>query len=377
MKRFLIACALALCTGVVYADPPRPPTVPAKSWVLFDLAGNQQLASQGADTRIDPGAMAQLMTVYVALTEVRAGDLSLDKEITPSKAALQAAKGGGASLYLAENQPVKVTTLLDGVAVLGANDAAVALAEATSGNEAGFVELMNAEARRLGMTGTVFKNASGISVTGQYSTVRDIAILSTALVRVFPQDYARFAQKTFSYRNIVQQNRNRLLWLDPSADGLADADVRVGGNQLAASAVRGPRRLVVVVSGAQSRSQASQSAQQLLNFGFQRYDAIKLYAANTPVRTLTVWKGASREVRAGFLRDLVVAVPRDEADSLKLQFVGREPMIAPLAVGDRVGSLRVTLEGRTLAEYPVVALDAVPPAGWLGRAWDQLRIWLK
>lgn len=376
MKRFLIACALALCAGAVFADPPKPPTVPAKSWVLFDLAGNQQLASEGADTRIDPGAMAQLMTVYVALTEIRAGGLSPDKEVTPSKAALQAAKGG-ASLYLADGQPVKVTTLLDGVAVLGANDAAVALAEATSGNEMSFVELMNAEAKRLGMTGTAFKNASGVTVTGQYSTVRDIAVLATALIRVFPQDYARYAQKTLGYRNVVQQNRNRLLWLDPSADGLADADVRIGGNQLAASAVRGPRRLVVVVSGAQSRSQASQSAQQLLNFGFQSYDAIKLYAANTPVRTLTVWKGAIREVRAGFLRDLVVAVPRDEANALKLQFIGREPMIAPLAAGDRVGSLRVTLEGRTLAEYPVVALDAVPPAGWFGRAWDQLRIWLK
>jgi serine-type D-Ala-D-Ala carboxypeptidase (penicillin-binding protein 5/6) len=377
MRRFLAAVLAALCwVGVLHAQIPQAPVVPAKSWVLFDLAGNQQLAAQDAQMRIDPGALTQLMTAYVSFTALRTGQITLDKDVTPGKAAVAAARNGS-SLFLTPDKPVHVSTLIDGVAVLGAADAAYALAEAVAGSEAAFVELMNTEAKRLGMPDTVFKNATGTSVTGQYSTARDLAVLATAMVRMFPQEYARFAHKSMVYRDLTQQSRNRLLWLDGSIDGLGAAGSRGGGNMVVASGVRGPRRLVAVVAGASSAAQASQSTQQLLNFGFQAYDAVKLYGAGQPVRQLTVWKGAQRQVDGGFLRDLVIAVPRDEAGSLKLQFVGREPMVAPLSKGDRIGTLRVTLEGRTLGEYPVVALADMPSAGWLGRSWDQLRLWLK
>ncbi|MFT4173615.1 MAG: D-alanyl-D-alanine carboxypeptidase family protein [Rhodocyclaceae bacterium] len=377
MRRLLAAALAALCgVGIAHAQVPPSPVVPAKSWVLFDLAGNQQLAAQDAQMRVDPGVLTQLMTAYVGFTAVRTGQITLDQQVTPGKAAVAAARNGPA-LFLTPGKPVPVATLLDGVAVLGAGDAAYALAEAVAGSEAAFVELMNTEAQRLGMPDTVFKNATGATVAGQYSTARDLAVLATAMVRMFPQDYARFGLKSIAHRDLTQQSRNRLLWLDASIDGLGVAAARTGGNMVAASAVRGPRRLVAVVAGAPSAAQASQSAQQLLNFAFQSYDAVKLYGAGQPVRRLTVWKGAQREVEGGFLRDLVIAVPRDEAGGLKLQFVGREPMVAPLVRGDRIGTLRVTLEGRTLGEYPVVALGDVPPAGWFGRTWDQLRLWLK
>ena len=267
--------------------------------------------------------------------------------------------------------------LLRGMIVQSGNDASVALAELVGGTEAQFVQRMNQEAARLGMTGTRYANATGLSDAQHYSTAADLAKLAQAIVRDHPEHYPLYSQREYRYNNITQPNRNRLLWTDPYVDGMKTGHTETAGWCLIASAKRGERRLVSVVLGAASDTTRAAESQKLLNFGFQAYDTVQLYQSGRPVSTLKVWKGAASEVNAGFVADRHVTLPRGRAGDLKLTLESAEPLVAPVQRGQRVGIVKVTLDGRALAEFPLIALDQVGEANLFVRAWHSVRLWFK
>jgi len=374
MVRF-ISCLAWLIAASVHAAPPPAPAVIGKAWLLGDLTSGQLLAAQRADERYEPASLTKLMTAYLVFSALREKKLALEQQVTVSARAWHAA---GSRMFIDPRRPVSVEQLIKGMEVQSGNDACIALAEAIAGSEEAFVQLMNREAERLGMTNTRFANATGLHDAQHYSTARDLYTLAAALIRDFPDDYARYyAIKEYRYNNIVQPNRNRLLWLDPSVDGVKTGHTEAAGFCLIASAKRGPRRLLSVLLGSSSEAARAQESLKLLNWGYQFYDAVKLLGKGDVVRTLDVWKGASGTLAAGPTGDIYVTVPRGEAGKLKADTLSQQPLIAPVAQGERVGTLRVTLDGKPVAEYPLVALEAVGPAGLIGRAWDTLRLWIK
>jgi serine-type D-Ala-D-Ala carboxypeptidase (penicillin-binding protein 5/6) len=375
MVRILLFPLLCLLFSLsAAAQAPQPPAVAARSWLLMDVSSGQAIAGRNADERIEPASLTKLMTAYVAFAALRQKTVALNQTVPVS---VRAWRAGGSRMFLEPKKPVTVEELLYGMIVQSGNDACIALAEAVAGSEETFVQLMNREAQRLGMNNTSFTNASGLPDPKHYSTASDIALLTTALIRDFPEYYKMYSVREFRYNNIRQHNRNRLLWLDPNVDGVKTGHTESAGYCLVASARRGPRRLLSVVLGTSSESMRAQESQKLLNYGFQFFESVRLYQKENAISTLEVWKGSASRVRAGVARDLFVTVPRGEGGKLKADLLSQQPLIAPIASGQRVGTLRVTLDGKPVADYPVVALESVGMAGWFGRAWDSLRLWFK
>lgn len=363
---------LALASACAGAHAQAPPQIAARAWLLADLASGQVLAARQADERFAPASLTKLMTAYVVLGELRAGRLSPTAQVAVSERAWRAI---GSRMFVEPGKPAIVDELLFGMVVQSGNDATIALAEAIAGTEAAFADLMNREAARLGMANTHFANATGLPGAKHASTARDLYVLAAALIREFPQEYARyFAVREYRYNGITQLNRNRLLWLDASVDGVKTGFAESAGYCLVASAQRGGRRLLSVVLGAASESARAQESQKLLNWGYQHFDGVRLFAGGEAVRSVAVWKGAADAVKAGFADGLVVTVPKGQAARLSAELLTHPPVLAPVAKGQRVGVLRVQLEGKPLGEYPVVALEGVAVAGVLGRAWDTLRL---
>jgi D-alanyl-D-alanine carboxypeptidase (penicillin-binding protein 5/6) len=278
-------------------------------------------------------------------------------------------------MFVEPGKPVVADELIHGMVVQSGNDATIALAEAVAGSQAAFAVRMNLEAARLGMARSHFVNATGLPGAQHASTARDLYLLAAAMIRDFPDEYARYyAVREYRYNNITQLNRNRLLWLDASVDGVKTGYAESAGYCLIASAQRGGRRLLSVVLGAASESARAQESQKLLNWGFQHFDGVRLFAGGEAVKTVAVWKGAAEAVKAGFADGLVVTVPKGQAARLSAELLTHPPVLAPVAKGQRLGVLRVQLEGKPLGEYPVVALETVAVAGFFGRAWDTLRL---
>jgi len=352
----------------------QPPTIAARALLLMDVSSGQPLAGHNADERIEPASLTKLMTAYVAFSALWQKTVSLTQTVPVSVRAWHA---GGSRMFIQPNKPVTVEQLLHGVIVDSGNDACIALAEAIAGSEAAFVQVMNRKAQRLGMANTSFANASGLPDPKHYSTASDLALLSSALIRDFPEYYKLYSVREYRYNNITQLNRNRLLWLDPNVDGLKTGHTESAGYCLVASAQRGQRRLMTVLLGASSEGMRAQESQKLLNYGFQSFDGVRLYQKENVISTLEVWKGTAARVRAGVLRDLFVTVPKGEAAKLKADLLSEQPLVAPIASGQRVGTLRVTLDGKPVADYPVVALEPVAIAGFIGRTWDSVRLWFK
>ena len=374
MVRFIFLLALFVAASA-HAAAPLPPPVMGKTWIVGDLTSGQVLVAQNADERFEPASLTKLMTAYLVFSALRDKKLTLEQQVPVS---VRAWRAPGSRMFIEPRRPVTVEELVKGMEVQSGNDACIALAEAVAGSEEVFVQLMNREAQRLGMTNTHFVNATGLPDAQHYSTARDLYMLAAALIGDFPDDYARYyAIKEYRYNNITQPNRNRLLWLDPTVDGVKTGHTEAAGFCLIASAKRGPRRLLSVLLGASSEAARAQESLKLLNWGYQFYDAVKLFGKGDLVRTLEVWKGASRTLKAGATTEVYVTVPKGEADKLKADTVSQQPLVAPVAQGERVGTLRVTLDGKPVAEYPLVALEAVGPAGLIGRAWDTLRLWIK
>jgi serine-type D-Ala-D-Ala carboxypeptidase (penicillin-binding protein 5/6) len=352
-----------------------PPAIAGRSWVVGDLSSGQVLLAQKPDEPAEPASLTKLMTAYVVFQALRDKKLTLDQQVNVSERAWRAP---GSRMFIQPRKPVSVDELIRGMVVQSANDASIALAEAAAGAEEVFVQLMNREAARIGMKSTKFTNATGLPDPQHYSTAQDLYLLAGTLIRDFPKQYAQYySQREFRYNNINQPNRNRLLWLDPSVDGVKTGHTEAAGYCLIASSNRSGRRLLSVLLGSTSEAARAQESQKLLNWGFQFFDSVKLHPANQPVKAIEVWKGSGGEVKAGFPADVIVTVPKGEADKLKAELLTQQPLLAPVAQGQRVGTLRVTLDGKPLGEYPVVALEAVGVAGIFGRAWDTLRLWVK
>jgi D-alanyl-D-alanine carboxypeptidase (penicillin-binding protein 5/6) len=332
----------------------------------------QTLVAHDADDPREPASLSKVMIAYLAFRALK------EKELLPSQAvgvSQKAWRAEGSRMFLDPKKTVSVDEVLRGMIVESGNDAAIALAEAMAGSEEAMVERMNKEAARLGMKNTRFVNVTGLPAPQHVSTANDLALLSMATIRDFPEYYPLYAIKEYRYNNITQSNRNRLLWTDPYVDGIKTGNTDTAGYCLIASAKRGPRRLVSVVLGAGSDSARATESQKLLNYGFQFYDTVQLYQNGQPVSSLRVWKGASDTVSAGFVADQFVTLPKGQAQKLRLSMEAVEPLIAPVLRGERVGVVRVTLDGKLLAEYPLQALADVPSGSLLGRAWDTLRLW--
>ena len=363
-----------LCAGALAAAP-RPPAVVAKAWIVADLSSGQVLGAERADERAEPASLTKLMSAYVVFAALRERKLASGQRADVSD---RATRVPGSRMFLEAGKAATVDELVRGLVVQSGNDAAIALAEAVAGTEEKFVALMNGEAARLGMKGTRFMNVTGLPHPQHYSTARDLYLLGAALIRDFPAEYAQYySQKEFTYNGIPQPNRNRLLWLDPSVDGLKTGYTEAAGYCMVASSRRGGRRLLSVVLGATSETARTQESQRLLNWGYQNFDSVKLYAAGETVKSIDVWKGTSSSVKIGPATDLMVAVPKGGAKGLKAELLSAQPLLAPVARGQRVGAVRVSLDGKPYSEHPVVALEPVSEAGLLGRAWDTLRLWVK
>jgi D-alanyl-D-alanine carboxypeptidase (penicillin-binding protein 5/6) len=370
----IFACFALSLSCVALADTPQPPAVAARAWLLMDATSGQPIAGRNPEERIEPASLTKLMTAYLAFAALKGRSLAPGQTIPVSERAWRA---GGSRMFIEPRRPVTVQELLRGMIVQSGNDACIALAEAIAGSEPAFVERMNREAQRLGMKSTRFANSTGLPEPGHYSTASDLALLASALIRDHPDYYKLYSEREFRYNDITQQNRNRLLWLDPNVDGVKTGYTESAGYCLIASARRGARRLLSVVIGTASDRLRAQESQKLLNFGFQSYDGLRLFQKGEAISKLQVWKGSKRELKAGVAADLYVTVPRGSADKLKAELVSRQPLFAPLAAGQSVATLRLLHEGRLVGEYPVVALDNVAMAGFFARAWDAMRLGFK
>ncbi len=372
----LISLSLALAAPFAQANEPTPPALAARAWLLYDVGSGQVLTAQGADDRIEPASLTKLMTAYVTFSALKAKTISMDQQVAVSENARKSSLDGS-RMFIMPGMPVTVRELIQGMIVQSGNDACIALAELISGSEEAFVSRMNKEAQRLGLKNTQFRNATGLTMDGHYMSPRDLATLAAAIIRDFPEYFSFYSQKEFTYNKIRQPNRNRLLFIDPTVDGMKTGHTEAAGYCLVSTAKRGSRRLISVVTGTTSDAVRTAESQKLLNYGFLSWETTKLYAANAAVQTLPVWQGKADSVKVGFTNDLVLSVPQGDAAKLKVQLESRQPLKAPIAKGAQLGTLTVTLDGKLLGTYPVVALEAVEQAGFLGRLWDAIRYWIK
>ncbi len=368
----LLGLSVVLPAWAVVGLPPAPPKVEARAWMVLDASSGQVLAGGNEDQKLEPASLTKLMTAYVVFDAMKNGKLDADDSLKVSDAA---AAAEGARMFARAGQEIKVDDLLMALIVQSANDAALALAEGVAGSEEAFVEMMNVQAKKLGLASTQFRNATGHSQPEHTSTARDMTRLANWLVYSFPAQYKRYyAQREFSFNGVTQQNRNRLLWLDPQVDGVKTGHTSAAGYCLIASAERGRRRLIATVMGARSDVERGMYAQKLLNYGFLETESLRYYRAGQAVAKMRVYKGSSREVGIGFLKDFSLTTQKGAANRIKAQIISRQPYVAPLKKGQTMGMLRLTLDGETIGDYPLVALNDVPVAGWFGRFWDGLRL---
>jgi D-alanyl-D-alanine carboxypeptidase (penicillin-binding protein 5/6) len=382
MKRlFALICSLAFAATAA-AQAPQPPEVAAKSFILLDMTSNQVLAERDADAPADPASLTKLMTAYVAFNAIKEKRLALDQKIAVSKRAWEERKGGGSLMFIDTTMTPTVDELLHGLIIQSGNDAAVALAEAVGGTLEQFVAMMNRQAQAWGLKNTSFKNAPGLTEAGHKSTARDISVIAMHIIRDHPDFYTYYSIKDYKYNNIAQPNRNLLLRRDPTVDGMKTGYTEAAGYCLVASAQRdfpnGKRRLLSVLLNTTSMEARASESQKLLNWGFQAFDALRLFDVTKPMATVPVWKGKLSEAKLGPANPVFVTVPRGEGNGLKTQIARTDPLVAPLQQGQRVGTVKVTTAaGTSVAEVPLVVMETVEQAGIFGRAWDAIRLWIK
>jgi D-alanyl-D-alanine carboxypeptidase (penicillin-binding protein 5/6) len=382
MKKLLAAVAASiLVMSAAGAQSVPAPSIAAKSWLLLDATSGQIIAAQDPSARIEPASLTKIMTAYVTFRAIQDKKLTLDQMVNVSVRAWKV-DNSSSKMFIDPATPVKVNDLLYGLMVQSGNDAAVALAEAVAGDEGTFVTLMNREAQRMGLKNTKFANPHGLPSPDNYSTAQDLSMLAAHVIKDFPEFYKIDSVKQFTYNKITQQNRNRLLWLDPTVDGMKTGHTDAAGYCMIASAHRpngtmGERRLISVVLGTTSDAVRTQESQKLLNWGFQNFDTVKLYAKGQPIATPEVWKGAKPSVKIGFAQDVLVTVPKGVAAKLKPVLERKDPLVAPLALNGQVGTLKMTVDGKPLLVLPVVALEEVPAASFFGRTWDSMRLMIK
>ncbi|HET9821511.1 MAG TPA: D-alanyl-D-alanine carboxypeptidase family protein [Burkholderiaceae bacterium] len=385
-RLFTLALAALFAVTTSWAQALQPPEIAARQYVLLDVTTGQTLAERDADTPTDPASLTKLMTAYLVFGALRDRKLALDQPVAVSQRAWDERKGDPSLMFIDTTMRPTVDELLHGMIVVSGNDASVALAEAVGGSVETFVAMMNRQAQAWGLKNTSFKNVTGLSEPGHKASARDVATIAAHIVRDFPQFYRYYSIREYTYNKIRQDNRNLLLRRDPTVDGMKTGYTDAAGYCLVTSAAREypnlgagqKRRLLSVVLGTASREARASESQKLLNWGFTAFDPVRLFEAGKPIVTPEVWKGTAREAKLGAEGAVVVAVPRGEGDKLRTQVVRTDPLVAPLARGQRVGTLKVTTAaGAPVAEVPLVVQEAVEQAGLLGRAWDAIRLWIK
>ena len=382
----LVAAATALTCSITQAQALQPPEMAARQYLLMDLTTNQILAERDADSATDPASLTKLMTAYVVFGALRDKKLTLEQPIAISVRAWDERKGDPSLMFIDTTMRPTVDELLHGMIVVSGNDASVALAEAVGGSLDVFVGMMNRQAQAWGLKNTAYKNVTGTTETGHKSSARDIGVVASRIVRDFPQYYRYYSIKEYTYNKIRQDNRNLLLRRDATIDGMKTGFTDAAGYCLVASAAReypnlganNKRRLVSVVLGTANRDARLNESQKLLNWGFTAFDPVRLFEAGKPIVTPEIWKGVQKQAKLGAEGSVVIAVPRGEGEKLKTEVQRTDPLVAPLAKGQRVGTLKVTTAaGAPVAEVPLVVQEAVEEAGIFGRAWDSVRLWIK
>jgi D-alanyl-D-alanine carboxypeptidase (penicillin-binding protein 5/6) len=384
-KQQLITLALTAFVAVAQAQTPVPtrpnasarpvpaaPGLGAESYLLMDFNSGRILVEQNADLPVEPASITKLMTSYVVFMELDEGNITLEETAAVSE---RAWRTGGSRMFIEPDMQVTIEDLIKGMIIQSGNDACVALAEHVAGSEEAFASLMNHYAEILDMTGTNFVNSTGLPDPQHYTTARDIALLSAAIIRDFPDYYTWYSEKEFTFNNIRQHNRNTLLWRDPAIDGLKTGHTEAAGYCLAASAKREGMRLLSAVMGSTSESNRASETQTLLNYGFRFFETVQLYQAGQELARGQVWRGLSDEITLGLDQTLFVTIPRGRYDDLDAQVEMRSELSAPLAAGVTVGKINVHLGEELIASRDLITLGAVEEAGFFGRSWDSLRLW--
>ena len=369
--------SLALCMLVFFLPTPllaannliipASPTIAARGYFLMDFDSGQILTEKNADDRLAPASLTKIMSTYVVFQELQAGQLALDEPVIISK---KAWKTPGSKMFIEVNKHVSVEDLLKGVIIQSGNDASVALAEHIAGDEETFARLMNQHAKRLGMINSNFHNSTGLPAKNHYTTAHDLAILSQALIREFPDYYQWFKEKDFTFNNIKQSNRNKLLWRDDSVDGIKTGYTEKAGYCLVASAKRNNMRLISVVMGTRNQNARARENQNLLNYGFRFFETHKLYDAQQKLTEAKVWKGATNILSLGINDDLYVTVPRRHYDDLKAVMSVDSRIIAPVGAGQTFGSIDITLQDETIIQKPLVALSPIAIGSIFQKLYD-------
>lgn len=376
----LLAClALFVATPVAAQEVPvpkpqtmipSPPQLAASGWILMDADSGRVLAEHNADERLPPASLTKLMTAYLVERELDRGNITMDEMVPVSE---NAWRTGGSKMFIEVDTEVSIRDLLYGIIIQSGNDASVAVAEYLSGGEAPFADLMNQHADRLGLANTNFRNATGLPAEDHYSTARDLARLSRHIIEDYPEHYKIYAEKYFTYSDIRQPNRNRLLWRDPSVDGLKTGHTEAAGYCLVASARRDDMRLISVVMGANSEEGRAQETQKLISYGFRYFETLKLYDRGSVLNTPRVWGGDINELRVGVDSDVLMTVPRSRNDELTASLDIQADLEAPIQQGERVGTLEVQLGEEIVGERPLVALDTVEEGGFIKKLIDRVQ----
>ena len=379
----VLACLLLLAPLAAAQPPalddsampvPAPPQLGARSYLLMDFNSGRVLVEHNADMRVEPASITKLMTAYVVFHELKEGNISLDEKVNVSE---KAWRTGGSRMFIEPGMEVTVEQLIRGMVIQSGNDASVALAEHVAGSEDAFAGLMNHFAELLGMRDTHFMNATGLPHEDHYTTAHDIALLSAATIRDFPDLYPWYSEKEFTFNNIRQHNRNTLLWRDPAIDGLKTGHTEAAGYCLAASAMREGMRLVSAVMGSDSESSRASESQSLLNYGFRFFETVQLYQAGQELAKGRVWKGLTEEIGLGVSKPLFVTIPRGRYDDLEARIEMQPQLTAPLAAGMVVGTVHVQLGDENVATRDLITLSAVEEAGFFGSMWDGVQLWFQ
>ncbi|WP_374707568.1 D-alanyl-D-alanine carboxypeptidase family protein, partial [uncultured Deefgea sp.] len=373
MKTSLIAALIAL-PSLAHAFVPPVPEIAAKSYYLYDKQSGQVLAARDPDMKIEPASLTKMMTAYITFKMVKEGKLKLDQTLLVSE---KGWRTEGSRMYLDPKVPATVDDLIKGMIVQSGNDACVTLAEAIAGSEEVFAQMMNKEAKRLGLHNSFFTNSTGLPDPALLVTTSDLGRLATAIIKDFPEFYPIYGIKEFKYNNISQPNRNLLLYRDPFVDGMKTGHTASAGYNLVASSKRDGRRLISVVVGTTSPEVRATESSKLLNWGAQFFETPRLYTAKQAVQQVPVWKGKADTVGVGFMQDQYITVPKGDAAKLKIDLVSQQPLMAPIKEGQVVGMMKISLDGKVLSERQVVAITSVEEANIFGRAWDTIRLWWK
>lgn len=352
-----------------------PPNLAVKAYLLKDFNSGHVIATQNANMRIEPASLTKIMTAYLSFKAIKNGHLQPTQTLPVSETAW---KVEGSKMFIEPNKPVTVDELLHGMIIVSGNDASITLAEGIASTEELFASMMNKEAKRLGMKNTNYVNATGLPDPQHYTTAEDLSILASALIRDFPEDYKRlYSVKEYTYNNIKQPNRNRLLWLDPNVDGMKTGHTESAGYCLISSAKRDTTRRISVILGAPTDAARATESQKLLNYGFQFFDSTPVYKRGQTINQLRVWKGSENVVASTVANDLYLTLPKGEYANVKAVISSTQPLIAPIKKGQVIGTVKFMLNGKMVEQRSIVAAKAVDTAGILGRAWDSIKLLLQ